>query len=93
MDGAPGFTSSVALAKARTSVLMGVDSGSLMSLKADHPELIDQISDHAGFRITTLAGAVVLRHGDAVAGAIAVSGAHPDVDVACADAGRARWNG
>ncbi len=88
MDGAPGFTPSVARAKARTSVLMGADSGSLAGLKADYPELVDQISDHAGFRITTMAGALVLRDGDEVAGAVAVSGAHPDVDVACAEAAR-----
>jgi glc operon protein GlcG len=93
MDGAPGFTPSVARAKARTSVLMGADSGALAGLKADYPELVDQISDHAGFRITTLPGSLLVRDGGsgAVLGAVAVSGAHPDDDVACAEAGRAVW--
>lgn len=92
MDGAPGFTPSVARAKARTSVLMGADSGTLSGLAADYPELIDQISDHAGFRITTLPGAVVLRDADSVRGAVAVSGAHPDVDLVAAEAARALWS-
>jgi uncharacterized protein GlcG (DUF336 family) len=73
-------------------VLMGADSGSLAGLKADYPELVDQISDHAGFRITTMAGALVLPDGERAAGAVAVSGAHPDVDVACAEAARALWS-
>ncbi len=91
MDGAPGFTPSVARAKARTSVLMRADSGALAGLKADYPELIDQITEHAGFRVTTLPGAVVLQGGDSTLGAVAVSGAHPDVDVACAETARSLW--
>ena len=91
MDGARGFTQTVALAKARSAVHMGSDSGELAGLKADYPELIDLIGDHAGFRVTTLPGALVVRRGDAVLGAVAVSGAHPDVDVACARAGVAVW--
>ncbi len=91
MDGAPGFTPAVARAKARSAVRMRQDSGDLAALKADYPELVDLIGDQAGFRLTTLPGAVVLRRGDDVAGAIAVSGAHPDVDVRCAEAGRSLW--
>jgi uncharacterized protein GlcG (DUF336 family) len=87
MDGAPGFTQTAGLAKARSAVHLRSDSGDLAGLKADYPELVDLVSDHAGFRVTTLAGALVVRRGDDVLGAVAVSGAHPDVDVACARAG------
>jgi glc operon protein GlcG len=92
MDGAPGFTPYVARQKARSAVLMRSDSGDLAGLQSDYPELLPIISDGAGFRVTPLAGGLVLVRGGVVAGAIAVSGAHPDVDVACATAGRAVWS-
>jgi glc operon protein GlcG len=91
MDGAPGFTQTAGLAKARSAVHLRSDSGDLVGLKSDYPELIDLIGDHAGFRITTLPGALVVLRGEEVLGAVAVSGAHPDVDVACARSGVDVW--
>ena len=91
MDGAAPFTPYVARQKARSAVLMRADSASLGGLRTDYPELLPLVSDGAGFRVTSLAGGLVLARDGAVVGAVAVSGAHPDVDVACASAGRDAW--
>ncbi len=91
MDSAPRFTPYVARQKARSAVAMRSDSGDLAALQADYPELLPLVSDGLGFRVTSLAGGVLLAHDGAVVGALAVSGAHPDVDVACASVGRETW--
>jgi glc operon protein GlcG len=93
MDGAAPFTPYVARQKARSAVLMRADSANLAGLQTDYPELLPLVSDGAGFRVTSLAGGLLLVRDDVVAGAVAVSGAHPDVDVACASAGRDAWTG
>jgi glc operon protein GlcG len=93
MDGAAGFTPYVARQKARSAVAMRSDSADLLELQTEYPELLPLVSDGVGFRVTSLAGGMVLMRDGAVAGAVAVSGAHPDVDVACATAGRAAWDG
>ena len=91
MDGAASFTPYVARQKARSAVLMRSDSADLADVQVDYPELLPLVSDGAGFRVTSLAGGLVLAHDGEVVGAVAVSGAHPDVDVACASAGRDAW--
>ena len=91
MDGAAPFTPYVARQKARSAVLLQADSATLADLQADYPELLPLVSDGAGFRVTSLAGGLVLARDGVVAGAVAVSGAHPEVDVACAGAGRDAW--
>jgi len=93
MDGAVWFTSGVARAKARTAARMGADSAALAGLKADYPELLALIDGQLPFDVTTLPGGVVIRDGSAVVGAVGVSGAHPDQDVAVATAGIAAWRG
>lgn len=91
MDEAAWFTADVARTKARTSVVMKCDSGDLSELKSDYPELIDLIAGQLSFQPTTLAGGVVVMHEDVMVGGIGVSGAHPDQDVACAQAGVDAW--
>ncbi|GGM69709.1 hypothetical protein GCM10010106_14860 [Thermopolyspora flexuosa] len=93
MDGAPWFTCGVARSKARTAARMGVDSAVVAGIKADHPELVTLIDGQLPFDVTTLPGGVVIRDGQAVAGAVGVSGAHPDQDVAVARAGVDAWLG
>ncbi|WP_137876067.1 heme-binding protein [Rhodococcus sp. Q] len=86
-DGAPWFTAGVARAKAATAALMGAASGDLAGLRAAHPELLDLIGAQTPQPMTTLAGGVPVRLGVDVVGAIGVSGADPDEDVAFARAG------
>lgn len=88
-DGAPWFTAGVARAKAATSALMGAASGDLAGLRAAHPELLDLIGAQTPQAMTTLAGGVPVRLAGDVIGAIGVSGADPDEDVAFARAGLA----
>lgn len=86
-DGAPWFTTGVARAKAATAALMGAASGDLAGLRAAHPELLDLIGEQTTVPVTTLPGGVPVRLGADVIGAIGVSGADPDEDVAFARAG------
>ncbi|GAA4482521.1 hypothetical protein GCM10023094_32580 [Rhodococcus olei] len=86
-DGAPWFTAGVARAKAATAALMGAASGDLAGLRAAHPELLDLIGTQTTQPMTTLAGGVPVRLSGSVVGAIGVSGADPDEDVAFARAG------
>lgn len=86
-DGAAWFTTGVARAKAATSALMGAASGDLAGLRTAHPELIDLIAAQTPQPVTTLGGGVPVRVDSAVIGAIGVSGADPDEDVAYARAG------
>lgn len=79
MDDAPWFTPEVARTKARTCVALGRPSGDVADLAAEYPNLVDLIGDQLPFRPTTLPGGILFHDG-----AIAVSGAHPDDDVALA---------
>lgn len=91
MDGASWFTAGVARTKARTCAVMGRASGQLAGLRTEYPELVTLISGQLPFEITTLPGGVpIVREGMSVGG-IGISGAHPDEDVACAEAGVAGW--
>ena len=84
--GAPWFTPGVARAKARTCAVLRIPSAGLSGLNA-HPGLLDQIDDQLPFRLTQLPGGLPITvHGETV-GAIGVSGADPDDDVAYAQAG------
>jgi uncharacterized protein GlcG (DUF336 family) len=84
MPGAFWFTPGVARAKARTAVAMGMDSGDVAALATTYPALMPVIDEQLPFTLTTLGGGLVVRDGDAVRGAIAVSGASPGQDVECA---------
>ncbi len=54
------------------------------ALATTHPALMPVVDEQLPFTLTTLAGGLVVRDGDAVRGAVAVSGASPEQDVACA---------
>ena len=89
MPGAPSFTPHVARTKARTSVALRMDSAEVAGLAATYPDLIPVIDEQMPFTVTTLGGGVLVRVGKAVLGAVGVSGATPEEDVACARAGAA----
>lgn len=89
MPGAFWFTPGVARTKARTAAAMGMDSGDVAGLAAAYPDLMPVIDEQLPFTLTTLGGGLVVRDGDTVRGAVAVSGATPDQDVECAQVGAA----
>lgn len=77
MDGARWFTPGIARAKARTAALMGRDTAELGNLRAQYPEVFEQVSEQLPFTPTTLPGGVIVASG----GAIGVSGATPEEDL------------
>ena len=92
MDGANWPTLGIARAKARSAVALNQDSGNIAHMKSAFPELLDLVNDQLPFRVTTLAGGLLLKAPVGVRGAVGVSGALPDQDVACAAAGVAAWS-
>ncbi|MDN4174062.1 heme-binding protein [Nocardioides sp. SOB77] len=88
-DGAAWFTPGVARAKAATAAAMGAPTAALRELRTAYPELADLVDDQLPQRFTTLPGGVPLALGGRSVGAVGVSGAHPDQDVACAEAAAA----
>ncbi|MBC9735197.1 GlcG/HbpS family heme-binding protein [Nocardioides marmotae] len=88
-DGASWFTPGVARAKAGTAAAMAAPTAALGDLRTAYPELADLVDDQLPHRFTTLPGGVPLTRDGRTVGAVGVSGAHPDQDVACAEAGAA----
>ena len=88
-DGATWFTPGVARAKARTAALFERPSDELAVLREKWPELLDVVAADSGRDPVTLPGGVPLRRGGEVVGAVGVSGALPEQDLACARAAAA----
>ncbi|NUP29038.1 MAG: heme-binding protein [Nocardia sp.] len=89
MDGAPPLSARIAPAKAAGVALFHRDGGELMSMQRAWPGLFAQLDQVSGIPIIAGAGSRLIRRGDAVVGAIAVSGGVPEQDDACAEAGLA----
>lgn len=86
-DRAGWFTIGVARTKARTAANFRRDTEAVARTREQWPDVFDLAADQMGFRATTLPGGVVIFHGDALIGAIGVSGALPEQDVDAAQAG------
>lgn len=86
MDGSFWFTPGIARTKARTAVALGRPTSDVAALAAEHPDLLEQIGEQLAFRPTTLKGGVLIGAAGDLVGGMGVSGAHPDQDVACAEA-------
>ena len=87
MDGAPPLSARIAPAKASSVALFHRDGSELARLQQAWPALFAQLDQVAGTPVIAGAGSRLIRRGDAVAGAIAVSGGMPEQDDECADAG------
>jgi glc operon protein GlcG len=87
MPGAPWFTPHIARTKARTAVALRMDSADVAGLAQTYPDLIPVIDEQVPFTVTTLGGGVLVKAGNAVLGAVGVSGATPAQDIECAEAG------
>ncbi|QNE23148.1 heme-binding protein [Kribbella qitaiheensis] len=87
MDGAPPLSARIAPAKASSVALFHRDGSELMGLQQAWPALFAQMDHLAGTPIMAGAGSRLIRRGDAVVGAIAVSGGMPEQDDECADVG------
>jgi glc operon protein GlcG len=87
MDGAPPLSARIAPAKASSVALFHRDGSELVRLQQAWPALFAQMDQVAGTPIMAGAGSRLIRRGDAVVGAVAVSGGKPEQDDECADAG------
>ncbi|MEU6188590.1 heme-binding protein [Nocardia sp. NPDC047038] len=87
MDGAPPLSARIAPAKASSVALFHRDGGELVRLQQAWPALFAQLDQVAGTPIIAGAGSRLIRRGDVVVGAIAVSGSAPEHDDACAEIG------
>lgn len=86
MDGAPPLSARVAPAKAASVVLLGRDGADLITFQQAWPAVFAQLDQIAGTPIVAGAGSRLIRRGDAVIGAVAVSGSTPQQDDECVDA-------
>ncbi|CNF47139.1 protein glcG [Mycobacterium tuberculosis] len=84
MDGAPPLSARIAPAKAASVALFHRDGGELVRLQQAWPALFAQMDRLAGTPVMAGAGSRLIRRGDAVVGAIAVSGGMPEQDDECA---------
>ena len=83
----PSFTLQVAEGKAVASAVMGMDSGRVAGLAENLPAITNALAARHPGRFVAHQGAVVVRDGSGVAGAIGVSGATSEEDETIAKAG------
>jgi glc operon protein GlcG len=84
MDGAPPLSAQIAEAKAVGAAVWQRDGDSLFELQSGRPAFFEQISRLTRLPILAALGSVLIRRGDAVLGAVGVSGARPEEDKECA---------
>ena len=89
MDGAPPLSAQIAEAKAVGAAVWHRDGDQLASVQADRAAFFTAVSSMVRVPLVPADGSVVIRDGEKVLGAVGVSGARPDQDRACAEAGLA----
>lgn len=87
MDGAPPLSSQIAEAKAAGAAIWHKDGGQLAALKDRNPAFLESVGRLTRLPLLPVLGSALIRDGDAVLGAVGVSGAASEQDVDCAEAG------
>jgi glc operon protein GlcG len=87
MDGAPALSSQIAEAKAVGAALWHREGDSLAQVQEARPAFFAQVDRMVRLPIMPGLGSLLVRRGDAVLGAVGVSGATPEQDRDCARAG------
>jgi glc operon protein GlcG len=87
MDAAAPLTSRVAEAKAVGAALFRRDGDALAEMMNARPAFFSQVERLSPLPLVAAPGSLLIRREDAVVGAIGVSGAAPQQDTACAQAG------
>jgi len=87
MDGAPPLSSQIAEAKAVGAALWHRDGDSLAEVLQARPAFFQQVDRMVRVPMIGGLGSLLVRRGGAVLGAVGVSGAAPEQDKACAQAG------
>jgi len=89
MDGAPPLSSQIAEAKAVGAAVWHREGESLRELNESRPAFFAQVDRMVRVPLIPGPGSVLVRRGGAILGAVGVSGALPDQDRECAEAGLA----
>lgn len=88
MDGAFALSTRIAEAKAQGAAIWQRDGHVIAEQQSERPAFVAAVSELSRLPLVPGAGSVVVRDADgAVLGAVGVSGATPDEDRACAEAG------
>lgn len=87
MDGAPPLSSQIAESKAVGAAVWHRDGASLAALGRDRPAFLAQVDRLVRMPIIAGLGSALVRRGGAILGAVGVSGALPEQDLECAEAG------
>ena len=86
MDGANPMSPLIATGKAAGAALFRRDGAWLLSTANDRPAFWNAVKGMAGKDVVPGPGSLPVKRGDVVIGAIGVSGAAPNEDLACAEA-------
>jgi|SRR5215471_10306555 len=89
MDGAPPISAQIAEAKAVGAAMWHREGDSLREVQEARPVFFAQVDRLVRMPMMPGAGSVLIRRGDAILGAVGVSGALPEQDRDCARAGLA----
>ncbi len=89
MDGAPPLSSQIAEAKAVGAAVWHRDGDSLREINQTRPAFFAQVDRMVRLPMIPGPGSVLIRRAGAILGAVGVSGALPDQDRECAEAGLA----
>lgn len=86
-DGSSRLRPAVALGKAAGALSMEVSSRALADMADQRPQFFNSLVSASGGRMIAAAGGVLIRRGDALIGAVGISGDTSDRDEECAMAG------
>ena len=89
MDGAPPLSSQIAEAKAVGAAVWHRDGDQLAGVQDQRAAFFGQVSRLTRLPLIPADGSALIRVGDAILGAVGVSGAKPEEDRECAEAGLA----
>jgi glc operon protein GlcG len=87
MDGAPPLSAQIAEAKAVGAAVWHRDGDALAGVQEQRGPFFESVSRLTRLPLIGADGSVVIRDGEAVLGAVGVSGAKPEEDRECAEAG------
>jgi glc operon protein GlcG len=87
MDGAPPLSAQIAEAKAVGAAVWHRDGASLAEVQRERPAFFSQVDRLVRTPIIPGPGSVLIRREGRVLGAVGVSGAQPEQDRECAEAG------
>lgn len=87
MDGASPVSPQIAEAKAVSAAMFQRDGGTLLQTATERPAFFNAVNELTRMRLVPGHGSVLLQADGATVGAVGVSGAKPEQDLECAEAG------